>query len=63
MVVVVAPGGNVPGWVVQAGSPRQLSLSPIGQGAVPAEKALQLGTKGDTCTAPVSLVLSLRARS
>ena len=57
VVVLVAPGGNAPGWVVQASSPRQLSLSPIGQGAVPAGKALQFWTKGDTWTAPVSLGL------
>ncbi len=57
VVVLVAPGGNAPGWVVQASSPRQLSLVPIGQATVPAEKALQFWTKGDTWTAPVSLGL------
>ncbi len=60
VVVLVAPGGNAPGWVVQASGTQQLSLIPVGQApapAVPPEKALQFWTKADTWDAPVSLGL------
>lgn len=57
VVVLVAPGGNAPSWVVQASATQQLSLIPLGQSPVPAEKALQFWTKADAWTAPVSLGL------
>jgi anti-sigma-K factor RskA len=57
VVVLVAPGGNAPGWVVQASGAQQLSLIPVGQTAVPADKTLQFWTKGTTWAAPVSLGL------
>jgi anti-sigma-K factor RskA len=57
VVVLVAPGGNAPGWVVQASGAQQLSLIPVGQASVPADKTLQFWTKGETWTAPVSLGL------
>ena len=57
VVVLVAPGGNAPGWVVQASGAQPLSLIPVGPASVPPEKALQFWTKADTWNAPVSLGL------
>lgn len=57
MVVLVAPQDKAPGWVVQASSTRNLSLIPLGQAEVPAEKSLQFWTKGDNWKGPVSLGL------
>ncbi|OYY53175.1 MAG: hypothetical protein B7Y54_04095, partial [Polaromonas sp. 35-63-240] len=57
VVVLVAPGGNAPGWVVQASGAQPLSLIPVSQASVPADKTLQFWTKGDTWAAPVSLGL------
>ena len=57
MVVLVAPQDKAPGWVVQASSPRQLSLIPLGQAVVPVEKSLQFWTKGESWSGPVSLGL------
>lgn len=57
MVVLVAPGGNAPGWLVRAGNNRQLSLVPLGTGEVPQGKSLQFWTKADSWSAPVSLGL------
>ena len=57
VVVLVAPGGNAPGWVVQARGAQQLSLIPVGEASVPLDKALQFWTKGETWAAPVSLGL------
>ena len=57
MVVLVAPQDKAPGWVIQASSRRQLSLIPLGQAVVPAEKSLQFWTKGDSWSGPVSLGL------
>jgi anti-sigma-K factor RskA len=57
VVVLVAPGGNAPGWVVQASGAQPLSLIPVSQASVPAGKTLQFWTKGDTWAAPVSLGL------
>jgi anti-sigma-K factor RskA len=57
IVVLVAPTGNVPGWVVQATSPGQLSLIPLGETPVPPEKSLQFWTKADSWDRPVSLGL------
>ena len=57
LVVLVAPQDKAPGWVVQASSPRQLSLIPLGPSYVPAEKSLQFWTKGDNWNGPLSLGL------
>lgn len=57
MVVLVAPQDKAPGWVVQASSAKRLSLTPLSQVAVPAEKSLQFWTKGENWTGPVSLGL------
>lgn len=59
MVVLVAPQDKAPGWVIQANAetPKQLSLIPLGDTPVPAEKSLQFWTKGDNWTGPISLGL------
>lgn len=57
MVVLVAPQDKAPGWVVQASSPRQISLIPLGVAEVPADKALEFWTKADGWSGPVSLGL------
>ncbi len=57
LVVLVAPQDKSPGWVVQASSAKQLSLTPLGLAEVPAEKSLQFWTKGDNWSGPVSLGL------
>ena len=43
--------------LLQASSTNQLSLTPLGQAEVPAEKSLQFWTKGDNWNGPVSLGL------
>ena len=57
MVVLVAPQDKAPGWVIQAGLSRQLSLIPLGTLTVPHDKALQFWTKADGWKGPVSLGL------
>ncbi len=57
MVVLVAPQDKAPGWVVQANSSRQLSLVPLAETVVPAQKSLQFWTKADQWRGPVSLGL------
>ncbi|MBB6560694.1 anti-sigma-K factor RskA [Acidovorax soli] len=57
MVVLVAPQDKAPGWVVQASSPREISLIPLGVAEVPADKALEFWTKADDWNGPVSLGL------
>lgn len=57
MVVLVAPQDKAPGWVVQASSPQQISLIPLGVAEVPADKALEFWTKADGWNGPVSLGL------
>jgi anti-sigma-K factor RskA len=61
VVVLVAPGGQAPGWVVQVSSPRDLSLTPLARdastSAPPQDKALQFWTKADDWAGPVSLGL------
>ncbi|CDS53520.1 Probable transmembrane protein [Polaromonas sp. CG9_12] len=57
LVVLVAPQDKSPGWVVQASSPKTLSLIPLGQADVWTEKSLQFWTKGDNWNGPVSLGL------
>jgi len=57
LVVLVAPQDRAPGWVIQASSPREVELIPLGQVTVPADKTLQFWTKGDDWQGPVSLGL------
>jgi len=58
MVVLVAPGGTAPGWVVQASdSGGQLQLKPLGDTPVPPGKSLQFWTKADQWAGPKSLGL------
>ena len=57
VVVLVAPGGQAPGWVVQVTSPRDLSLTPLAKTSTPDDKALQFWTKADNWAGPVSLGL------
>jgi anti-sigma-K factor RskA len=57
VVVLVAPGGQAPGWVVQVSAPRDLTLTPLARTAAPTDKALQFWTKADSWSAPVSLGL------
>ena len=57
MVVLVAPADKAPGWVIQASSSKNLSLTPLGMTSVPVEKSLQFWTKGDNWNGPVSLGL------
>ncbi len=57
MVVLVAPQDKAPGWVIQAGMSRQISLIPLATAIVPQDKALQFWTKADDWSGPVSLGL------
>ena len=57
MVVLVAPNGTAPGWVVQTSSANTLRLVPLGTTAVPDQRSLQFWTKADDWNAPVSLGL------
>lgn len=57
VVVLVAPGGQAPGWVVQAHAARELTLTPLARTATPEDRALQFWTKADNWAAPVSLGL------
>lgn len=57
LVVLVAPQDRAPGWVIQASSPREVELIPLGQSRIPDDKALQFWTKADDWQGPVSLGL------
>ncbi|MDH4582411.1 RNA polymerase subunit sigma-70 [Pseudomonas sp. BN415] len=57
LVVLVAPLDKAPGWVVQASSPTEVQLIPLGVVEVPAGKALEFWTKADDWQGPVSLGL------
>jgi anti-sigma-K factor RskA len=57
LVVLVAPQDKAPGWVIQASDPHSVQLIPLGAFEVPAGKALEFWTKGDSWNAPVSLGL------
>ncbi len=57
VVVLVAPGGHAPGWVVQVRSPADARLAAIIPETVPADRAFELWTKADNWQAPVSLGL------
>lgn len=57
MVVLVAPNGTTPGWVVQTSGASTLRLVPLGATTVPDQRSLQFWTKADGWNAPVSLGL------
>ncbi|MDR7096293.1 anti-sigma factor [Hydrogenophaga laconesensis] len=57
MVVLVAPNGTAPGWVVQTRGSDTLRLVPLGTTPVPEQRSLQFWTKADDWNAPVSLGL------
>ncbi len=57
MVVLVAPNGTAPGWVVQTSGRDTLRLVPLGTTTVSEQRSLQFWTKADDWTAPVSLGL------
>lgn len=57
LVVLVAPQSQAPGWVIQASSPREIQLIPLGVAQVPSDKALEFWTKADGWQGPVSLGL------
>ena len=57
MAVLVAPQDQAPGWIVQAGTDRNVVLTPLRPVVVPPGKALQFWTKGSNWTGPVSLGL------
>lgn len=57
LVVLVAPQDKAPGWVVQARTPREVQLIPLGKMEVPPDRALQFWTKADGWGGPVSLGL------
>lgn len=57
MVVLVAPNGTAPGWMVQTSGRNTLRLLPLGTTAVPEQRSLQFWTKADDWNAPVSLGL------
>ncbi|WP_367237109.1 anti-sigma factor [Pseudomonas sp. Rh2] len=57
VVVLVAPSGQAPGWVVHANDARMIELIPLGRDTVPDGMTLQFWTKGEQWRAPVSLGL------
>lgn len=57
LVVLVAPGSQAAGWVVQTGDSRMIELIPLGQDQVPEGMTLQFWTKGERWRAPASLGL------
>jgi anti-sigma-K factor RskA len=57
MVVLVDPQERTPGWIVQAGADRQLTLTPLRPMELQDQKSLQFWTKGEGWDRPVSLGL------
>jgi anti-sigma-K factor RskA len=57
MVVLATPQNAAPGWVIRATGPNSIRLEPLVKTAVPAQRALQLWTKADGWSGPVSLGL------
>ncbi|MDH4572676.1 anti-sigma factor [Salinicola acroporae] len=57
LVVLMTPQHTQAGWIVQASSPRRISLKPIGTFEIPPGKALEFWTKADDWSGPVSLGL------
>lgn len=57
IVVLAAPEDRAPGWLVQARDPSEIQLIPLAAVEVPADRVLELWTKGDDWNRPVSLGL------
>lgn len=57
VVVLATPQDKAPGWIIQAGDAREVSLIPLGRFEVPPGKSLQFWTKADDWRGPVSLGL------
>lgn len=57
VVVLMTPQHTQAGWLVQAASPEELELVPLGRFDVPPGKTLQFWTKADDWQGPVSLGL------
>ena len=57
MVVLAAPKDAAPGWVLKMTGETTLRLEPLVATAVPQQRALQLWTKADDWSGPVSLGL------
>jgi anti-sigma-K factor RskA len=57
VVVLASPLDKSPGWLVQVGADRKLRLIPLKPEPMQADKALQLWTKADGWSGPVSLGL------
>jgi anti-sigma-K factor RskA len=57
MVVLAAPQNAAPGWVLKMTGATTLRLEPLVGTAVPSQRALQLWTKADDWSGPVSLGL------
>lgn len=57
MVVLAAPDNMAPGWVLEAKNAGNLRLLPLRPTVVPTARALQLWTKADGWSGPVSLGL------
>jgi anti-sigma-K factor RskA len=57
MVVLAAPQGNTPGFVMQASSARRVQLIPLGVVQLPPDKALELWTHVDGAKPATSLGL------
>ncbi|MFC5512576.1 anti-sigma factor domain-containing protein [Massilia jejuensis] len=57
LVVLAAPADMAPGWIVQVKAEGALELVPLGTTRVPPDRSLQLWTKAEGWTGPVSLGL------
>ncbi|WP_338770212.1 anti-sigma factor [Massilia sp. METH4] len=57
MVVLATPQNAAPGWVIRATGADTIRLEPLVKTDVPAQRALQLWTKADGWSGPVSLGL------
>jgi len=57
MVVLAAPQNATPGWVLKLADDNTLRLEPLAPTTVPDQRALQLWTKADGWSGPVSLGL------
>lgn len=57
VVVLVEPGSNAPGWMIQAVSDDIVELIPLAGTKVPEGQALEFWTKADAWAAPASLGL------
>lgn len=63
MVVLAAPQNMTPGWVLNIRDDHTLQLEPLTRTAVPDQRTLQLWTKAEGWTGPVSLGLVTPGRA